>query len=43
MDEERVIELRLGVTPEAAISGAVLVQTGADILHKRWGASLHFP
>jgi hypothetical protein len=27
MDEERVVELHLGVTPEAAISGAVLVQT----------------
>jgi hypothetical protein len=27
MDEERVVELQLGITPEAAISGAVLVQT----------------
>lgn len=27
MNEERVVELHLGITPEAAISGAVLVQT----------------
>ena len=27
MGEERVVELQLGITPEAAISGAVLVQT----------------
>jgi hypothetical protein len=27
MDKERVVELHFGITPEAAVSGAVLLQT----------------